>query len=113
MRQLFGVRSGALTVIRLEDAVGLISWPSFHVAGALIVTWALRRTWCRWPLVLLNAALSLSTVLLGLHYAIDVVSAFVVCACSIALEKLLRPWIEELSSSAPDVPHPAFLRRTG
>jgi hypothetical protein len=95
MRQLFGVRSGTIGVIRLEEAVGLISWPSFHVAGALMVTWALRNTWCRWPVIFLNSVLAASTVLLGLHYAIDVAAAVVVCAISIAFEKILRGWIDQ------------------
>ena len=94
MTQIIGLRDGTMTTIRFEEGVGIISFPSFHAAAALVVTWALRRTWCFWPIVALNAALLASTVLLGIHYAIDVPGAVVVCAGSIAMGRGLRPWLE-------------------
>jgi len=94
MIQIMGLRDGTMTTIRFEEGVGIISFPSFHAAAALVVTWALRRTWCFWPIVALNAALLASTVLLGVHYGIDVPAAVVVCAGTIALGRGLRPWLE-------------------
>ena len=38
-------REGALRVLDLTQATGLISWPSFHTAGASLVVWSLRKTW--------------------------------------------------------------------
>jgi membrane-associated phospholipid phosphatase len=64
----------------------MISFPSFHVAGALMVTWAFRRRH-RWlmGLGLLNARLVAATVLTGAHYAIDVVATAAMFAVSIGL----------------------------
>ena len=68
-----GLRSGEMTVIRLDNIEGLISMPSFHVAGALMVTWSFRRR----PAVLavlvpLNVALIIATFMSGAHYFVDV-----------------------------------------
>ncbi len=71
LHQFDGFRSGALTLIPVRDLEGLISFPSFHVAGALLATWALWNTQWRWPLVALNTLLCASTVLLGAHYVVD------------------------------------------
>jgi membrane-associated phospholipid phosphatase len=70
--QIQDVRSGRLTTIDLTMLEGLISFPSFHVAGALIVTWAFRyKRWVFYPLLVLNGCLIAATVLLGIHYGID------------------------------------------
>ena len=64
----------------------MISFPSFHVAGALMVTWAFRRR-PGWLAVLtaLNTALVASTVLTGAHYGVDVVATVALFAVSILL----------------------------
>lgn len=53
---------------------GMIGFPSFHVAWAVLIPWAALGT--RWfkPLVVLNALVILSTVLLGWHFLSDVPS---------------------------------------
>jgi hypothetical protein len=81
-----GLRSGTFTELPLNEIEGMISFPSFHVAGGLMVTWAFRghRRWCA-ALVVLNTLLIASTVLTGVHYAIDVVGAVVLFAGSVLL----------------------------
>jgi hypothetical protein len=79
-----GIRSGVMRVVSLGDMEGMISMPSFHVAGALLLTWALRRCW--WllmPVGLINIALIAATVLTGAHYAIDGIAALLLTAASI------------------------------
>jgi len=82
------LRAGTLRVLDFSNIEGLISFPSFHVAGALMVTWAFRgyRAWV-WPLVVLNAALIAATVLLGAHYAIDLFATVGVFAGSVAVHR--------------------------
>jgi hypothetical protein len=83
--QIKGFHDGTMTVVRFDDLDGLVSFPSFHVAGALLVTWAFRgRRWMFVPLVVLNAGLILSTVITGEHYVIDVLAAVPLVAASIA-----------------------------
>lgn len=75
-------RAGTLPPLDFSAMQGLVSMPSFHVAGALMVTWAVRRTWLLWPAVVLNTLLSLATFLTGAHYMVDVIGAFVMVAGS-------------------------------
>jgi membrane-associated phospholipid phosphatase len=84
LAQIQGFHDGTMTVVRFNELEGLVSVPSFHVAGVLLVTWAFRH---RRPvfiaLIVLNAGLTLSTVITGVHYAIDVLAAFPLVAASI------------------------------
>jgi hypothetical protein len=83
--QIRGFHDGTMTVVRFDELEGLVSVPSFHVAGALLVTWAFRhRRWVVVPLIVLNAGLVVSTVITGEHYAVDVVAAVPLVAASIA-----------------------------
>ncbi len=81
-----GLRDGTLTHVRFDDIEGLISFPSFHVAGGMMVTWAFRG-YRRWLAVLcvLNAALISATVLTGAHYGIDLLLTLALFAGSVAL----------------------------
>jgi hypothetical protein len=70
-----GLREGSRTLVRFDDLEGLISMPSFHVAGGLMVTWAVRqRLWLLIPIAALNAMLIAATVLTGAHYVVDVIA---------------------------------------
>lgn len=83
--QIRGFHDGTMTVVRFDDLDGLVSFPSFHVAGALLVTWAFRgRRGMFIPLVVLNTGLIISTVITGEHYVIDVLAAVPLVAASIA-----------------------------
>jgi hypothetical protein len=83
--QIKGFHDGTMTLVRFDDLDGLVSVPSFHVAGALLVTWAFRsRPRVLVPLIVLNAGLCLSTVLTGEHYVIDVLAAVPLVAASVA-----------------------------
>jgi hypothetical protein len=84
IHQFTALRSGSFTELRLNDIEGLISLPSFHVAGGLMVTWAFRghRRWLV-ALAVLNTLLIASTVLAGAHYAIDIVATVVLFAGSV------------------------------
>ena len=61
--------------LTLQDMQGLISFPSFHTAAALAVTWSLRRQrfWIWMPIALVNVGLVSATVFLGLHYVTDLI----------------------------------------
>jgi hypothetical protein len=84
--QIRGFHDGTMTVVRFDDLDGLVSFPSFHVAGALLVTWAFRhRRRIFIPLIVLNTGLALSTVVTGEHYVVDVLAAVPLVAASVAL----------------------------
>jgi len=86
IRDFAALRSGTFTVLRLTELEGLITFPTFHVAGGLIVTWVFRRYAAVFAgLLLLNTLMIASTVLLGPHYAIDIVASVALVGLSILL----------------------------
>ena len=87
------LRAGTFAEIRFDDIEGLISFPSFHVAGGMMVTWAFRRH-RRWLIALggLNAMLIAATVLTGAHYGIDLLFTMALFAGSVALWRAWGAW---------------------
>jgi hypothetical protein len=92
--QFSGLRSGTFHVIRLSDMQGLISMPSFHAAGGLMVAWAFRGyRRITAIVVLLNIGLIAATVMTGAHYAVDVVASVLLFAISVCVYRL---WAADL-----------------
>ena len=77
-------------LISPRDAKGLIGFPSYHAAMALLVIWYLRDVkFLRWPVAALNLAVLIATPVQGGHHAVDVLAAFPVAAFSIWLTSIL------------------------
>jgi hypothetical protein len=82
--QFAGFRDGSMTMIDYRTVTGLVSAPSFHVAGALVLTWVVReRAWVLVPVGLLNLTLCAATVLSGAHYLVDVLLSVGLFALSV------------------------------
>jgi membrane-associated phospholipid phosphatase len=74
--QIVGFHQGTMRTIRTDELEGLVSFPSFHVAGGLLVMWAFRGyRWILAPLLLVNIAMFASTCFTGVHYVTDVIGA--------------------------------------
>lgn len=102
IRDFNALRSGTFTVLRLTELEGLITFPSFHVAGGLFVTWVFRRYPVMFGcLVVLNVLMVASTVLLGPHYAVDVLASLLMVAASIVV---YDRWGRALINPAPAGP---------
>jgi hypothetical protein len=101
-----GVRDGSFTRLRFNDLEGLISMPSFHMAGALMVLWSLRRhVWALAPMVVINGLLILATVMTGAHYAVDLVATVLMFSASVWVwrrygESLLDSEARQVQSAA-------------
>jgi len=94
--QIAALRNGSFHVINFSNIEGLISVPSFHAAGAFMVTWAFRRyRRVFWSLVLVNTGLIAATFMSGIHYFVDVVASVVLFAASVLVYRL---WIVRLLS---------------
>jgi len=96
VEQFSGVYSGTLTTIRPQDMDGLVSMPSFHVAGAVMVTWALRHSRF-WLAILLpvNVLLTVATVITGTHYVADLFGTAAMCAFSFwVYRRVAARWID-------------------
>jgi hypothetical protein len=86
IEQIKGFHEGTMTVVRFDDLDGLVSFPSFHIAGALMVTWAFRQYRRIFiPLIVLNIGLAIATVISGEHYVVDELAALVLVAASVAV----------------------------
>jgi len=93
LRDILALRDGSLHQLRLFSLSGIVSFPSFHAASAVLYMWAL------WPVRWLGgiaAALSLSmiaaTPVIGAHYIIDVAAGVALAAASIWAAKFYLGW---------------------
>jgi len=103
-----GARSGSVRVLEFGRMEGLVSMPSFHVAGALMVTWAFRRhVWLLVPLVVINSLLVAATFMTGAHYVIDVLGTLAMFAGSLALWRACGHALLEPAGTAAPEPAPA------
>ena len=84
------IRAGTLRSIDLDTFIGLVSFPSFHAAGATILGWAMLRTRLLWlPFALLNVGVTASALVDGGHYLVDLIAGCGVACLSIGLVKVL------------------------
>jgi hypothetical protein len=82
---LNALRSGTLRLISLDDAMGIIAFPSYHAALGVIfgvAFWSVPRL--RWLALVLNAMLIAATPIDGGHYFVDVLAGVAVAAISLA-----------------------------
>ena len=87
--QINGLRDGTLTRIDLLQLEGLITFPSFHTALALLFIYVARGLpWAlRLPLWILNGLILLSVPVLGGHYFVDMLGGGLVAAGAIAVSR--------------------------
>lgn len=74
-----GARDGSLRTLDESVVTGLITFPSFHAAGAVILAFAFG--WLgRWaiPLVVLNMLMFVSALIVGGHYVVDLIAGGIV-----------------------------------
>lgn len=87
-------------------AGGLIAFPSFHVVwGVLLTCLARGRSWAFLPLLALNALMIASTLLLGWHFLVDVVSGVVLALVTLRLGDWTCRRLEA-GAPLPDAPAP-------
>lgn len=82
-----------LPVIRAQDIVGTIAFPSYHTVMALLVVWYLRGTRLFWPALAVNAAMMPAILSHGGHHLVDVAGGFAVFGVAAwASTCILRRW---------------------
>lgn len=102
---LEALRSGALHSIRLDNLEGLITFPSFHTAAALMFIWALRTVpYVRLPAIALNVALIAATPIDGAHYFIDLVGGAAVAVAALGASHWLCRRVAADEPSAIAIP---------
>jgi membrane-associated phospholipid phosphatase len=91
--QMAGLRDGTLRTIDLFDgAEGLVVFPSFHAALAVLCIYAARPLRVlKYPLLVLNLLIILASPAVGHHYFIDIFAGIVLAALTISLSRFLLP----------------------
>jgi hypothetical protein len=95
VRDLAPVRDGTLRRLDLFALAGIVTFPSFHAASAVLYAWALwPLRWFRPIAILANGAMLASTPIDGGHYFIDLIAGIAVALASVcaarAMERQLR-----------------------
>jgi membrane-associated phospholipid phosphatase len=83
------LREGGMLDIPLGGATqGLVSMPSLHAATALLLVYAMRRTALFPASILLNAAMLVSTPIVGGHYLVDVIAGVALAVSLIMMDRV-------------------------
>jgi membrane-associated phospholipid phosphatase len=83
---LRGVRDGRIDELGLKTLEGIVAMPSFHASAALILGWGFWSSrQLRWPFLLLNLGMLVSSVPIGGHYIVDVLAGAAVGGLAILL----------------------------
>jgi hypothetical protein len=107
VRIIEDLRAGAMTAVDLSALAGLVAFPSFHAASAIIYIWAARPVrWLRTPMLAINLLMLASTPIEGGHYAIDLLGGAMVAALGIFALRLVAP-----APAAPKEVRPGFAAR--
>ena len=89
---IIGIKSGAIHMIDPSLYYGLVSLPSFHVAGGVMLIWAVwHRPWLRWPSLALNFLMGIASIVIGGHYLVDVIGGVLLAYLAIVTVKAILP----------------------
>jgi membrane-associated phospholipid phosphatase len=111
LRDLPLVRDGSLRHLHLTGLTGIVTFPSFHAAAAVLYLWAM------WPVrwlgpaaAVINIAMLLATPIVGGHYFIDIIAGAAIAIASIAVaQRLAQSVLQPLQPAAV----PAASERAG
>ena len=102
------LRNGSHPPIDLNNIVGLITFPSFHASASLLYAWAAAPIrWLRIPMIILNALMLFSSLILGGHYFVDVIGGSLIALVAIRLAQLM-PYKAPTKCLAPMNEHSLF-----
>jgi membrane-associated phospholipid phosphatase len=106
MRHLPLLREGKMRVLEIGQLTGIVTFPSFHAAGATLYLWAWWAIrWMRAIALVCNALLLLSTPIDGGHYFIDVIAGVALAVLFILAVRRLSCAVQPLSCpAAPPTP---------
>ena len=109
LQELPRVRDGSLRILESSRLGGIITFPSFHAAAAVLALWALWSVWWLRPLALIaNVSMLLATPLVGGHYFVDVIAGVGLAVLAIATAQLIGEWstrseAQPVASTAPAI----------
>jgi hypothetical protein len=106
LRDLPPTREGVLRHLELLGLGGIVTFPSFHAASAVLYTWALwPARWFRPLVVVVNGLMLAATPLNGGHYFIDVIAGMAIAVLAIAAARsVARIIARRQAAQAPAAP---------
>lgn len=94
LRDLPLVRDGALRELSVTSLAGIVTFPSFHAAAAVLYFWVLWGVWWMRPVALIaNGAMLLATPMGGGHYFVDVFAGMAVAIAAIIAALRIGEWL--------------------
>ncbi|MGH6869246.1 MAG: phosphatase PAP2 family protein, partial [Methylocella sp.] len=103
------LRNGTLRTFNPFDVQGLVVFPSFHATLAVLCACAARPLRIlRYPLLVLNLLIIMSSPAMGGHYFIDIIAGIILAALTISLPGYLLSGIGRLKKNIRHEDTPAF-----
>jgi len=94
------VRDGSLRELDIGRLVGIVTFPSFHAAAAVLYVWVLWSVWWMRPFALIaNGAMLLATPIGGGHYFVDVIAGMAVAVVAIVAALRISEWLLQQAAS--------------
>ena len=94
-------RAGTLRHLDLLGLAGIVTFPSFHAASAVLYSWALwGARWIRPIVVVANGAQLLATPIVGGHYFIDIFAGVAIAVLAIAAARQVGRMIARRQAGA-------------
>jgi membrane-associated phospholipid phosphatase len=111
LRDLPPTREGTLRHLELLGLGGIVTFPSFHAASAILYLWALWPVrWMRSIVLIVNGAMLAATPLNGGHYFVDVFAGVGIAILSIvAARRIGRLIARRMMKPALPGPVPAMV----
>jgi membrane-associated phospholipid phosphatase len=110
VRDLAPVRAGALRELDLFALAGIVTFPSFHAASAVLYAWALWPVrWIRPIAIVANVAMMASTPIDGGHYFVDLIAGAAVALLAIAAAKAFTSRVDAWRSADQLAAQPAAI----
>ncbi|WP_262030575.1 phosphatase PAP2 family protein [Microvirga sp. Mcv34] len=104
--EIMGMRDGSILNISRLAPTGLITFPSFHAANAVLLAWALWQVpYLRYPGLVLNGLMLLATPLHGSHFLVDVMAGALNAGMAIAAASILLKAAQRLWHQSVLIPH--------
>jgi hypothetical protein len=100
VQHFLALREGSLKIIDLRDLQGVVQFPSFHLAMAIIMAYATRGIPVLFPLLLMwNALTIVATPLVGGHYFADLGGGLLVTLVGFVAVRSFRAHLQKTEAS--------------
>lgn len=110
-RTFAALRDGSLRVIELAVADGIVGFPSFHAALAVITVWAVRGyRMLFWPVLVLDVLMMVAVLPVGGHHLAELIAGALTAASAIVVVRIVATRLRPASDAEPAMMRNAVAR---